>query len=213
MATHSDRIRLNGAPAPTLRWVYRTEHIETHALSRFSLQVGEGEFVSVMGPSGSGKTTLLNVAGLLDDFDNGNLRRAFEAAMNAPKKIRPGRLPTKDEWASIVKPSCSPSPGAPALPDKAGTGCHATGTQWADAVQSSNYWSSSTGPDNPAYAWSANLLDGNIHDNNKYTAAPSRGFPVADPRVEAPAVFPRATPEWTPNNNDRPVQRSSLGEV
>ncbi len=51
--------------------VYRTEHIETHALSRFSLHVGEGEFVAVMGPSGSGKTTLLNITGLLDDFDRG----------------------------------------------------------------------------------------------------------------------------------------------
>jgi putative ABC transport system ATP-binding protein len=52
--------------------VYRTEHIETHALSKFSLEVGEGEFVAVMGPSGSGKTTLLNIAGLLDDFNRGS---------------------------------------------------------------------------------------------------------------------------------------------
>ncbi len=54
-----------------VRKVYRTEHIETHALSSFSLRVGEGEFVSVMGPSGSGKTTFLNIAGLLDTFDEG----------------------------------------------------------------------------------------------------------------------------------------------
>jgi putative ABC transport system ATP-binding protein len=51
--------------------VYRTEHVETHALSRFNIQVNDGEFVSVMGPSGSGKTTFLNVAGLLDTFDGG----------------------------------------------------------------------------------------------------------------------------------------------
>jgi putative ABC transport system ATP-binding protein len=51
--------------------VYRTEHVETHALSRFDLEVKDGEFVSVMGPSGSGKTTFLNVAGLLDTFDGG----------------------------------------------------------------------------------------------------------------------------------------------
>ena len=31
--------------------VYRTEHVETHALSSFDLEVREGEFVSVMGPS------------------------------------------------------------------------------------------------------------------------------------------------------------------
>ena len=51
--------------------VYRTEHVETHALSHFSLEVQEGEFISVMGPSGSGKTTFLNVAGLLDTFEGG----------------------------------------------------------------------------------------------------------------------------------------------
>ena len=51
--------------------IYRTEHVETHALSGFSLEVAEGEFISVMGPSGSGKSTFLNVAGLLDTFDEG----------------------------------------------------------------------------------------------------------------------------------------------
>jgi putative ABC transport system ATP-binding protein len=51
--------------------VYRTAHVETHALSSFSIDVAAGEFVSVMGPSGSGKTTFLNVAGLLDTFDEG----------------------------------------------------------------------------------------------------------------------------------------------
>jgi len=52
--------------------IYRTEHVETHALSEFSLRIESGEFVSVMGPSGSGKTTFLNIAGLLDTFDHGH---------------------------------------------------------------------------------------------------------------------------------------------
>jgi putative ABC transport system ATP-binding protein len=52
--------------------IYRTEHVETHALSGFGLHVESGEFLSVMGPSGSGKTTFLNVTGLLDTFDRGS---------------------------------------------------------------------------------------------------------------------------------------------
>ena len=51
--------------------IYRTESVETHALSELSLEVDEGEFIALMGPSGSGKSTFLNIAGLLDDFDSG----------------------------------------------------------------------------------------------------------------------------------------------
>ena len=51
--------------------IYRTEHVETHALSSFTVEIGDGEFVAIMGPSGSGKTTFLNIAGLLDTFDQG----------------------------------------------------------------------------------------------------------------------------------------------
>ena len=46
--------------------VYRTELVETHALSDFTLSVDEGEFVTITGPSGCGKTTFLNIAGLLE---------------------------------------------------------------------------------------------------------------------------------------------------
>ncbi|HET7674671.1 MAG TPA: ABC transporter ATP-binding protein [Gammaproteobacteria bacterium] len=51
--------------------IYRTDVVQTHALSSFSLEVREGEFVAIMGPSGSGKTTFLNIAGLLETFDAG----------------------------------------------------------------------------------------------------------------------------------------------
>jgi putative ABC transport system ATP-binding protein len=54
-----------------VRKIYRTQHVETHALTNFTISIDAGEFVSVMGPSGSGKTTLLNIAGLLDTFEHG----------------------------------------------------------------------------------------------------------------------------------------------
>jgi putative ABC transport system ATP-binding protein len=53
--------------------VYRTDRIETIALSSVSLDVAEGEFVSIMGPSGSGKSTLLHVMGLLDTPTKGSV--------------------------------------------------------------------------------------------------------------------------------------------
>lgn len=40
-------------------------------LNNISLDVDEGEFISVMGPSGSGKSTLLNIIGMLDDPSEG----------------------------------------------------------------------------------------------------------------------------------------------
>jgi putative ABC transport system ATP-binding protein len=58
--------------------IYRTESVETHALSDLALEVAEGEFIALMGPSGSGKSTFLNIAGLLDDFDSGTYRLAGE---------------------------------------------------------------------------------------------------------------------------------------
>ena len=58
----------------SIRKVYRTGLVETHALEGLSLTVDGGEFVSIMGPSGSGKTTFLNIAGLLDVFDGGTYR-------------------------------------------------------------------------------------------------------------------------------------------
>jgi len=53
--------------------VYRTDRIETVALERVSVEVKEGEFISIMGPSGCGKSTLLNLMGLLDEPTKGEV--------------------------------------------------------------------------------------------------------------------------------------------
>ncbi|MCL2213767.1 MAG: ABC transporter ATP-binding protein [Treponema sp.] len=46
---------------------------EVQALKGVSLDITEGEFLSIAGPSGSGKTTLMNIIGLIDSFNEGSL--------------------------------------------------------------------------------------------------------------------------------------------
>jgi putative ABC transport system ATP-binding protein len=43
-----------------------------HALDHVDLDIGDGEYMSIMGPSGSGKSTLLNIIGLLDRPTSGS---------------------------------------------------------------------------------------------------------------------------------------------
>jgi putative ABC transport system ATP-binding protein len=51
--------------------VFRTDEVETTALSSVSFEVKPSEFVAIMGPSGCGKSTLLNILGLLDNPTSG----------------------------------------------------------------------------------------------------------------------------------------------
>jgi ABC-type lipoprotein export system ATPase subunit len=55
--------------------IIRTHHLDkffetgygrTYVLRRVDLEVGEGEFITIMGPSGAGKSTLLHILGMLD---------------------------------------------------------------------------------------------------------------------------------------------------
>lgn len=45
-----------------------------HALDHVTLDIGRGEYISIMGASGSGKSTLLNMLGLLDMPTSGSYR-------------------------------------------------------------------------------------------------------------------------------------------
>ncbi|QFG53766.1 ABC transporter ATP-binding protein [Chryseobacterium sp.] len=50
---------------------YDTGKSKLHVLKGINLEIGAGEFVSIMGSSGSGKSTLLNIIGILDEKDSG----------------------------------------------------------------------------------------------------------------------------------------------
>jgi len=52
---------------------YNTGAVRVKALENISLDVREGEFISIMGSSGSGKSTLLHIMGALDRPDSGEI--------------------------------------------------------------------------------------------------------------------------------------------
>ncbi len=66
--------------------VYRTSSIQTLALRNVNLEVGKGEFLSIMGPSGCGKSTLLNIMGLLDAPSAGTIKLDGQSVNNLPDK-------------------------------------------------------------------------------------------------------------------------------
>lgn len=53
---------------------YENDGVVTPALSSVTLNINEGEFVSLMGPSGSGKSTLMHILGFLDHLTEGEYR-------------------------------------------------------------------------------------------------------------------------------------------
>ncbi|MBE0360845.1 ABC transporter ATP-binding protein [Pseudoalteromonas aliena] len=56
--------------------VFRTQDVETTALSNITLTVKEGDFLAIMGPSGCGKSTLLSILGMLDSPTSGSFEFA-----------------------------------------------------------------------------------------------------------------------------------------
>jgi len=84
------------APAETLislqsiKKVFYTDEVETHALADIHLEIRKGEYVAIEGPSGCGKTTLLSILGLLDSPTEGQYVLDSEpvANLNASERAR-----------------------------------------------------------------------------------------------------------------------------
>src|SRR5438094_7643487 len=66
MTTKNSLIKLD-----SIKKVFYTDEVETHALSGIHLDIRKGEYVSIAGPSGCGKSTLLSIIGLLDSPTDG----------------------------------------------------------------------------------------------------------------------------------------------
>ncbi len=56
-----------------LKKVYHAGEIAQEVIKDFSLEINEGEFISLVGPSGSGKSTVLNMLGCLDTPTSGEI--------------------------------------------------------------------------------------------------------------------------------------------
>jgi len=63
---------------------YRLGTEEVWALHGVSLDIFEGEYLSIMGPSGSGKSTFFNMIGALDIPTSGTIRFMGEDLFKLP---------------------------------------------------------------------------------------------------------------------------------
>lgn len=65
---------------------------EYHALRGISLEIGQGEFFSLLGPSGCGKTTLLRTIAGFEDYDSGAVMISGRDMRGVPANKRPTNM-------------------------------------------------------------------------------------------------------------------------
>ena len=66
--------------------IYRLGDEEIRALDDISLDIEEGEFISIIGPSGSGKSTLMHILGCLDSPTHGSIQLDGVMIQNASSR-------------------------------------------------------------------------------------------------------------------------------
>ena len=69
------------------KWI-NMGNVRNFILKDINLEIGEGEFVSIMGPSGSGKSTLLNIIGMLDSPSEGQYQFLDHSVYDLKEKQR-----------------------------------------------------------------------------------------------------------------------------
>ncbi|HEV3142326.1 MAG TPA: ABC transporter ATP-binding protein [Gemmataceae bacterium] len=74
--------------ACNLHKTFRRNANQVQVLNGLSLEVTEGEFLSVTGASGSGKSTLLHLLGTLDQPDSGEIHLGDQRIDNLPQRER-----------------------------------------------------------------------------------------------------------------------------
>jgi NitT/TauT family transport system ATP-binding protein len=89
-----------------LNMIYQTRNAETVALNDATLDVADGEFISLIGPSGCGKTTLLRIIANLIQPSSGEILVAGKSPHQARLDREYGyvfQAPALLEWRSVLK--------------------------------------------------------------------------------------------------------------
>jgi len=78
--------------AINLKKIYLRGSEEIPAVNDVSMQINQGDFISIIGPSGSGKTTLINLLGFLDNPTSGELYLGGRSIFNHSKPLSERKL-------------------------------------------------------------------------------------------------------------------------